>query len=853
MLQARWPDDSPLKRCADEVVKEFYSQAVTTVSQSANSPEVSGSDEVVKEGTYDPAIIATSRSTGSPTVSGSNILPVYDHNQALKQLFHFIESRNVILNIVTNIAAMRKESYCREKISMLVLDSSRYSVARLLSIECSTIEKLAVAFEEGLHDILCRGFSINLADGCFDFKELSQRCEQFLSDIGLLPGLDLRTILLRADCVLWRSTVHVLDLAVLSYAGAHLQPFDVDYLDMTMEAISILGPFMNIDRLVLRRRYFLCLDSFFNGQGAWVFEGFSNWERDRAGNQGLYLSTDAETFADVWGPMWASCLSNDSKKVMGYNVGSGMIIPWSQSPPESTRAGEVFCHWARDSGIAESSTEDKPLTLSPVDVLLIGARIKLHHNPRCTCSPASCKRLLKDLGCLHTPGTSIKSRYKDAETWQFQVGWSGSVVGYQRSYKIRTGRTLKRSLVERWKNDSKSRNLHLLEGRYGVEVSICTRNARRCRLVRLLGSQTMENILKSIVFRWVSEECRKGFFAALNSTDATSFRQLYTSHPEWQSDLGNAVALCLEALSETGTDESGDLTVFWVPEPGFEYVADLHRSQHSWTGLLRDSRDCCTMAVFGDNCLELKDLAAGRKCQSISADYWTNIETTRDRVGPENPGFTVYETSVIINESITSEPMVKKSVTRKDGAPCAAQNRWSVRRLKNGFHLPLGEQGRLTVISPLNDGSLLVKWEGAALGILSEGIARLKEKALHKAVRGYHQEHVEDEELETKPVHVLVMSTISRVHRPGEYERNLAETSSADDVHIAYPEYQSSEYRSSERPTPRRSTAGGVSTPRFIEGGISNRVLGHLERERAMKNSRTHKDARIQQEYQPQE
>jgi hypothetical protein len=57
------------------------------------------------------------------------------------------------------------------------------------------------------------------------------------------------------------------------------------------------------------------------------------------------------------------------------------------------------------------------------------------------------------------------------------------------TYKRRAGQSMKDVLVERWRNGV--RNISDLEIYGGVEVSLCTRNARRRRIRQILATQTM--------------------------------------------------------------------------------------------------------------------------------------------------------------------------------------------------------------------------------------------------------------------------------------------------------------------------------------------------------------------------
>jgi hypothetical protein len=246
-------------------------------------------------------------------------------------------------------------------------------------------------------------------------------------------------------------------MAVLSYVGAHLQSFGKSIAESIMlpspQNTSSLKPETPFT-IIFRRRSFLCLGEFLGDQKAWVCElrKFFGPVREIAGEPALYLSCDAETFADVWGPMWSSRFENDLDQILHYTVGNGLIIPWKEaeyadlefSTPRDVghceiKANETLCHWISD----KDSKDDTNLqnstgkSLSLDDILLIGACVRLKRNDSCECSLGAVKEHLKDWGYLHEPGTIKRSRYKESETVQAQVGWSGMAAGLQVNYKVR--------------------------------------------------------------------------------------------------------------------------------------------------------------------------------------------------------------------------------------------------------------------------------------------------------------------------------------------------------------------------------------------------------------------------------
>ncbi|KAH9216583.1 hypothetical protein DL95DRAFT_424516 [Leptodontidium sp. 2 PMI_412] len=121
---------------------------------------------------------------------------------------------------------------------------------------------------------------------------------------------------------------------------------------------------------------------------------------------------------------------------------------------------------------------------------------------------------------------------------------------------------MKGALVERWKHNL--RNPMDLEAFSGVEVSLCTRNARRRRLLHLLGSPTMHNYLRGISFSWISESCEYAYLKALRSPK--HFRRFWKAlTSEHLDNVGDAISKCLDALEETGMDDdSREIRGLWV-------------------------------------------------------------------------------------------------------------------------------------------------------------------------------------------------------------------------------------------------------------------------------------------------
>jgi hypothetical protein len=383
-------------------------------------------EEVDIETFYKTALMAANEAVsdrGSPSAMAHYVYNSPNTlDRAIENMFHLIECRNIILWVVQSVETMEKASYCGDFISILVIDPAGHNVARLLPIQCNKIKQLATAFENSLSQVMGLPHSTTLFDTEMTFaKEISEVCQELFSELGLDVPV--------AHCTeLWRCAVHVLDMAVLSYAGAHTQFFGTS----GFRCFTLPGPFLEKQHFIFRRRSFLCLDGFLGGKQAWVLEWYHP-DAPQINIPPLYLSADATTFADIWGPMWKTCaLRNgqaDNDHILRYSIGNGVILPWNVPSSDfqnsiSRRKNEVLCHWVsdKDSGEIGDVVGSSGVPLRPNDILLIGASVKLQYNPRCNLSMDEIKQRLRDANSLFELGTMKNTRILDSEAVQIQIG-----------------------------------------------------------------------------------------------------------------------------------------------------------------------------------------------------------------------------------------------------------------------------------------------------------------------------------------------------------------------------------------------------------------------------------------------
>ena len=156
----------------------------------------------------------------------------------------------------------------------------------------------------------------------------------------------LRNLLQLRICV---SILQVVDIAILAYEGAHLtdleSPFSMQnrgYISFPRRERDIDGP--SLLPICLKLLPMRCLSPFLGYRKVWTFCFDSHMPIEQ---EEMYLSTDIETFADIWGPVWKVTTSGHDDKVLKYNTEGGSIVPWPVDDANKwiLKRSERLCHW----------------------------------------------------------------------------------------------------------------------------------------------------------------------------------------------------------------------------------------------------------------------------------------------------------------------------------------------------------------------------------------------------------------------------------------------------------------------------------------------------------------------------
>ena len=165
----------------------------------------------------------------------------------------------------------------------------------------------------------------------------------------------------------WRCVCQVLDIGIPAYEGAHVADVHGKTLADKAEAFQFPEPSLSLpgkhslartaNRIQCRRLKLRCLSAFLEDREVWVFD-----DTMEQCVPPLYLATDIETFADVWGPVWKVADLTRPGSTAKYNVGGGSILPWrfDASIHPKLKAGERLCHWTSNTDYIRGNDPSSP-------------------------------------------------------------------------------------------------------------------------------------------------------------------------------------------------------------------------------------------------------------------------------------------------------------------------------------------------------------------------------------------------------------------------------------------------------------------------------------------------------------
>lgn len=338
-------------------------------------------------------------------------------------------------------------------------------------------------------------------------------------------------------------------------------------------------------------------------------------------------------------------------------------------------------------------------------------------------------------------------RYVDSQQTSLVVGSHGIQAGRSKVFKDMKEEPLKKGLLAKWENEPELRDPREFENFWGVVVSLCTMNARRVRLVELLGENSVTCLLKR--FQWsdldadMNSERRRSFFKAARSADPCALGDLWDDNPSWREELGKALLICLRVLSRTGYDENRlEFHILWLPSGcrGPRRVT-LQPKDQSWISFLKDTTYSMTTAVIVED-----SLGEGDPCRRKRSQWFSKPS--------------VLETALCINRKLDPTPKIQRLracpgeshwISRADARRW--KHVWDVSGLARGEYLWVGSENRLKVVAPLSSWHLLLEVDIVKRALFREMIG------IRPSERDSHWEYTDEEmePIDVQPISVYII------------------------------------------------------------------------------------------------
>ncbi len=314
------------------------------------------------------------------------------HTFSIWLVYELLTCRNMALSVYANCRTLQASHLASDYFSILVLSEAsvrgRHNVVSLKRVSIDDIQSLAESLVRATRILPSLNFAETSVRGTDDmpiflslefvllmhtFGGIHSRCNTLFDQLGLvnlMTELERGTFRKRLACgknepspkeidyfsalfTRWRCVIEVLDFGILAYEGAHVSRFDhhifgsnIDSLTFPERSLCFLPVAQERAQeetsVHFCRLRMNCLAEFLGDSDVWVLGRATN-----PTNQALYLSTDIETFADVWGPVWKVVDRSRPGTFLRYNVGGGSIVPWpwDSGTHPLLEAGERLCHW----------------------------------------------------------------------------------------------------------------------------------------------------------------------------------------------------------------------------------------------------------------------------------------------------------------------------------------------------------------------------------------------------------------------------------------------------------------------------------------------------------------------------
>ncbi|KAK8433115.1 hypothetical protein IWX49DRAFT_553746 [Phyllosticta citricarpa] len=421
------------------------------------------------------------------------------------------------------------------------------------------------------------------------------------------------------DYIMACLATQLLSTGLLSYLQAHVSPLKPSFLYCDIEQISLMGAHQTETSPMITARPFTltCMDEMLQrnvpvfefkprnsgrypghiwGPGCYLTRSpekvKSSAENDVFMQDAILGTEEADPLQDDNSPGTTSL--HDSKSPMrdiyGIRIGGGTIMA-------STEQSNLYHFYPTASSIyGENSL--RPFRQD--QRIMIGAFYTIHH--ACTNDERARYR-----ECDRYPST-LGGHPSSWESTQRQLGLQGGqyVVGqYAHVWNKIPGTTIKKYQLSK----PSPFTVPFLEAFWGLQVSFCTRVARRVRMRKLLADVILAyiSIRLTLPVEWSGLK-QAGVIEVLRGED----------------DLQ-------ERFGRRSGQDTGNLSVAWpVPKKEFRSLRIPRTKESSWAKILADSEDCATFAYITSECLEAEEI----QCHGLHTAWQNKTSVLCTAVSP---------------------------------------------------------------------------------------------------------------------------------------------------------------------------------------------------------------------------
>lgn len=408
------------------------------------------------------------------------------------------------------------------------------------------------------------------------------------------------------DCLhLCALAAQYLCLGFVSYMQAHTGPIQLFFLDLALRRIRLLGLKGDSDcpHISAELKDLSCMGNMTDAPVLVFRTDCGSPDRKDLKQENVSRKYDVlaylEDILDTWGPGNFIYRKDAGQSPVAVRIRDGFLFACDNGK----------YHWSKSINSLEQ--------LGPIDLqqqLEIGDLLLV--NNQCTHVEGDCWTRLAN--AMDTLGTS-RSWW---DTLQLQAGLQGGqfVVGQlMQTLTKRKGGTVK-EVVLSWPDADL---IQLMDRLWGVQISYCTRVAKRVRLRTLVA-----DLLPAFSLGRVSESTLKAI-SLLRDEALTPIELAESLKTICDNSIYTMVGRILRTLEHTGVDRTGRFFCIAWPYMG-QTASCLNialEGPSSWAKCLADSHCSATFAYMTMKCLETDSVRCSG-CQKPIKDYVRLLETT---------------------------------------------------------------------------------------------------------------------------------------------------------------------------------------------------------------------------------